>query len=67
MDTRPVTSFEWRCTRCGALLGVEVRGRMHLKYKTAQYVVAGVVTAVCRRCEMTNETFCPRDDAHVAP
>jgi hypothetical protein len=63
MDTRAVTNFEWRCTHCGTLLGVELRGRMHLKYKSAQYVVTGPVRAVCRRCETTNETFCPRGDA----
>jgi hypothetical protein len=48
------------------LLGVEVRGRMHLKYKSAQYAVAGAVTAVCRRCETTNEAVCPRGDARIA-
>jgi phage FluMu protein Com len=63
MDTRAVTNFEWRCTHCGTLLGVELRGRMHLKYKSAQYVVTGPVRAVCRRCETTNETFCPRGNA----
>jgi hypothetical protein len=36
---------------------------MHLKYKDAQYVVTGRVKAVCRRCETTNETVCPRGDA----
>ena len=40
----------WRCTRCGTLLGVERGGRLHLKYKAAQYLVEGSVTAVCHRC-----------------
>jgi hypothetical protein len=40
---------EWRCRKCGTLLGVERKGRLHLKYKTAQYVVTGPVKAVCRR------------------
>ncbi len=48
-------SREWRCRSCNTLLGVERGGRLHLKYKSAQYVVAGPVTAICRRCETTNE------------
>jgi hypothetical protein len=40
----------WRCGRCGTLLGVERDGKLHLKYKTAQYLVEGTVTAVCHRC-----------------
>ncbi|MFI5298641.1 MAG: hypothetical protein ACHREM_11125 [Polyangiales bacterium] len=46
---------EWRCRRCTTLLGVERNGRLHLKYKSAQYVVMGPVVAVCRRCSGTNE------------
>lgn len=38
------------------LFGVERGGRMHLKYKTAQFVVSGSVMAVCRRCSEINET-----------
>jgi hypothetical protein len=53
---------EWRCRGCGTLLGVERQGRLHLKYKNAQYVVTGPVTAICRRCEASNETVCPRGD-----
>jgi hypothetical protein len=41
---------DWRCTRCGALLGVLRAGRIHLKYKAAQYMVEGKVAAVCHRC-----------------
>ncbi|MBN1630005.1 MAG: hypothetical protein JW990_09585 [Thermoleophilia bacterium] len=40
----------WRCRHCGSLLGVEHEGRLHLKYKAAQYLVVGSVTAVCHRC-----------------
>lgn len=32
---------EWRCRKCGTLLGVERKRRLHLKYKTAQYVSDG--------------------------
>jgi hypothetical protein len=64
--TTPNTTFEWRCFHCGTLLGIELRGRMHLKYKTAQYVVTGPVVAVCRRCDATNETVCVGGAASVA-
>jgi len=46
---------EWRCRQCGTLLGVERGGKMHLKYKTAQFVVTGPVMGVCRRCAEINE------------
>ena len=46
----------WRCRQCGTLLGVERAGRLHLKYKTAQFVVSGQVMAVCRRCSEISET-----------
>jgi DNA invertase Pin-like site-specific DNA recombinase len=35
-----VSEKEWRCRQCGTLLGVERGGKLHLKYKTAQFVVA---------------------------
>ena len=47
---------DWRCRNCRTLLGVERSGRLHLKYKNAQFVVEGTVTAVCRRCAELNET-----------
>ncbi len=49
---------EWRCKRCGTLLGVEVGARLHLRYKQAQYVVDGGdynVIAVCRTCFTVND------------
>lgn len=49
---------EWRCRSCGTLLGVARQGKLRLKYKTAQYVVTGPVTAICRRCSELNETTC---------
>ncbi|MCC6644567.1 MAG: hypothetical protein IT374_03220 [Polyangiaceae bacterium] len=57
------TEREWRCRSCGTLLGVERQGKMHLKYKTAQYVVTGPVTAICRRCSELNEITCAPADA----
>lgn len=49
---------EWRCRKCGTLLGVERGTRLHLRYKQAQYVVDGgdySVIAVCRNCATINE------------
>lgn len=49
---------EWRCEKCGTLLGVGREARLHLRYKEAQYIVDGgdfVVTAVCRNCSAVNE------------
>ena len=67
--SRHEAESEWRCRRCGALLGVERGGRLHLKYKTAQFMVRGSVIAVCRRCSELNETESPRtrqeEDARV--
>jgi len=44
------------------LLGVERRGRLHLKYKMVQYVVTDAVMAVCRRCSEMSEITYPRGD-----
>ena len=49
---------EWRCRECDTLLGVLRSGRLHLRYKQAQYVVDGEdysVLAVCRNCSTVNE------------
>ena len=53
---KSLSEQEWRCRKCRSLLGVERSGRLHLKYKEAQFVVEGTVTAVCRRCSELNET-----------
>jgi len=52
---------EWRCHACGTLLGLAAEGKLHLKYKTAQYTVTGVVTATCRRCSAENQMVCTPD------
>jgi hypothetical protein len=44
----------WRCSNCGALLGIRRGERIEIQYKTARYVVRGEVTARCRRCGATN-------------
>lgn len=46
---------EWRCQRCMKLLGVQQQGRLVIRYKVAEYVVQGRVTAVCVRCSTLNE------------
>lgn len=45
---------EWRCSRCSTLLGVERSGKLHIKYKAAQFTVEGSIVAVCRRCAEQN-------------
>lgn len=57
-----IPQVEWRCRKCGGLLGVERGGRIHLKYRRAQFVVRGEVLAVCPRCSELNET-----QSEVAP
>ena len=49
---------EWRCKECETLHGVERGGRLHLRYKQAQYIVEGgsfTVLVVCRNCSAVNE------------
>ena len=57
--TKTPTDFPWRCTACGTLIGVERGGKIHLKYKKAQFVVQGSVLAVCRYCSELNERKTP--------
>ena len=50
---------EWRCARCGTLLGTRCSLGLRLRYKEVEYVVAGKdysVLAVCRKCARLNET-----------
>lgn len=51
-----IPQVEWRCRKCGGLLGVVRGGRIHLKHRRAQFVVRGEVMAVCPRCSEMNET-----------
>ena len=55
---------EWRCRRCGGLLGVARGGRIHLKHKRAQFVVRGEVLAVCPHCAALNETQSDGEPRH---
>ena len=40
----------WRCPTCGALLGVEQEGWLHIRFKTSKVSAQGVITVTCRRC-----------------
>lgn len=47
---------EWRCHKCGKLLGVVRCGRIHLQFTRGhQYVVGMPVMASCRGCGTMNE------------
>jgi len=49
----------WRCLACGALLGVERDGELHVKYKEAQYWIRGHCRHACRRCGAMNTLHTP--------
>ncbi|GAB4240872.1 MAG: hypothetical protein OHK0028_19160 [Deltaproteobacteria bacterium] len=47
---------EWRCRRCGKLLGVREGSRLQLRIgRRHQYLVAPPVTAACWNCGALNE------------
>lgn len=46
---------EWRCKKCGLLLGVARGAEVEVRYRDLFYVVRGAVSAECRRCGCTNE------------
>ena len=54
MITSPTITREWRCTSCGALLGVARGSEVEVRYKTAAYRVRGELTTHCRRCGTLN-------------
>lgn len=61
------TALDWRCRKCGTLLGIHRGESVHVKHKRAQLVVRGHVMAVCPRCAELNETdTTPTDDARPA-
>jgi hypothetical protein len=45
----------WRCKACGALLGIEQGGELHVKYKEADLRIVGSCRRACRRCGAVNE------------
>jgi hypothetical protein len=55
MDT-----IEWRCPRCGKLLGVMRDGRLHLRFTRGhEYLVGFPTTGICRGCRTLNEVSDP--------
>jgi hypothetical protein len=47
---------EWRCTRCGKLLGVIEDARLHIRFSRGhEYLVGLPATGVCRSCQTLNE------------
>ena len=53
---------EWRCSRCGKLLGVLEGERLHIRFARGhEYLVGLPTTCVCRSCRTLNEICSPRD------
>ena len=47
---------QWRCSRCGKLLGVVRDGRLHLLFTRGhEYMVGLPATCICRGCRTLNE------------
>ena len=47
---------EWRCTRCGKLLGLFKGERLHIRFARGhEYFVGFPATSVCRSCQTLNE------------
>lgn len=51
----PPRSVRWSCSSCGALLGVEENGELHIKYKELQHWIRGTCRHRCRRCGTLNQ------------
>jgi len=54
---------EWRCTRCGKLLGVLEGTRLHIRFARGhEYIVGFPATSVCRGCRTLNELAVQREE-----
>jgi hypothetical protein len=52
---RPPRS-DWRCTRCGKLLGLCQGDRLHLRFAQGhEYIVSFPASSICRGCGTLNE------------
>ena len=47
-------SPEWRCRKCGTLLGVATGDHVEVRYKAAVYRVRGEIATDCRKCGTAN-------------
>ena len=60
---------EWRCTRCGKLLGLREGDRLHIRFARGhEYLVGFPVTGICRSCRTLNELAetCSEQQAQAA-
>ena len=58
---------EWRCRRCGKLLGVIRDDRLHIRFAQGhEYLVALPATCTCRGCRTLSATTGPRTGADAA-
>jgi hypothetical protein len=54
---------DWRCTRCGKLLGLFEGDRLHIRFARGhEYLVGLPATSVCRSCRTLNEVSVARQD-----
>ena len=59
---------EWRCRRCGKLLGMLRDGRLHLRFARGhEYFVGFPATATCRGCRTLNEISAPSEMMAAQP
>ena len=59
---KPAASFdrEWRCRRCGKLLGLVIDDRLHLRFaRQHEYHAALPASCTCRGCGALNELNLP--------
>ncbi len=55
---------DWRCARCGKLLGVVDGERIHIRFARGhEYLVGLPTTSVCRSCGALNELRNPLETA----
>jgi len=53
---------EWRCTRCGKLLGILEDARLHIRFARGhEYIVGFPASSVCRSCGTLNELMVQRE------
>lgn len=56
---------EWRCTKCGKLLGVMHGERLHIKFsRKHEYIARLPAACTCRTCQTLNELPTRGSDQH---